>query len=101
MNKSDLIKHVSSETGISQAQAEKAINSFMSCVTQSLSTGETVTLIGFGSFSVTDRAARNGRHPQTGEILKIAAKKIPKFSAGKALKEAVVTTAKKAKKTKK
>lgn len=98
MNKADLIKHVASESGISQAQAEKAINSFTSGIQQSLTTGETVTLIGFGSFSVSERAARNGRNPQTGAVLKIPAKKLPKFSAGKALKEAVAGPAKKAKK---
>ncbi|GGH15404.1 HU family DNA-binding protein [Sphingobacterium alkalisoli] len=98
MNKADLIKHVASESGISQAQAEKAINSFTSGIQQSLTKGETVTLIGFGSFSVSERAARNGRNPQTGAVLKIPAKKLPKFSAGKALKEAVAGPVKKSKK---
>lgn len=89
MNKADLIKHIASEAGITQAQAEKAVNSFTGAVSTSLSQGEAVTLIGFGTFGISDRAARNGRNPQTGATIKIAAKKLPKFTAGKALKEAV------------
>lgn len=89
MNKADLITHVASEAGLTKAQAERAINSFTGAVTSSLSKGESVILIGFGTFSVSERAARTGRNPQTGAALKIPAKKLPKFSAGKALKEAV------------
>lgn len=99
MNKSDLIKHIAGEAGISQSQAEKALNGFTGAVSQSLAAGQPVSLIGFGTFGISDRAARTGRNPQTGEPLKIAAKKLPKFSAGKALKEAVdKPAAKKAKK---
>ena len=89
MNKADLIAHVAEGSGITKAQAENAINSFTGAVTQTLSSGESVTLIGFGTFSVAERAARTGRNPQTGAALKIAAKKLPKFTAGKSLKEAV------------
>lgn len=98
MNKADLIKHVATECGISQAIAEQAINSFTGAVSHSLANGEPVTLIGFGTFGISERSARTGRNPQTGETLKIAAKKLPKFSAGKALKEAVDKPKKKTKK---
>lgn len=97
MNKSDLIRHVSEASGITLAQAESAVNGFTGAVSQSLSKGESVTLVGFGTFSVSERSARTGRNPQTGEALKIAAKKLPKFSAGKALKEAVDKSKKKKK----
>lgn len=89
MNKSELISHVAGETGLTKAQAEQAINSVTGAVTQTLAAGESLTLVGFGTFSISERAARTGRNPQTGEALKIAAKKLPKFSAGKALKDAV------------
>lgn len=98
MNKADLISHVAQEAGLTKAQAENAINSFTGAITSSLSGGDSVTLIGFGTFSVAERSARTGRNPQTGAPLKIAAKKLPKFSAGKALKEAVDKPKKKAKK---
>lgn len=98
MNKADLINHVATEAGLTKAQAENAINSFTGAISGSLANGEPVTLIGFGTFSVAERAARTGRNPQTGAPLKIAAKKLPKFSAGKALKELVDKPKKKAKK---
>lgn len=98
MNKADLITHVAEETGLTKALAEYAINSFTGAISQSLSNGEPVTLVGFGTFSVAERAARTGRNPQTGAALKIAAKKLPKFSAGKALKEMVDKPKKKGKK---
>lgn len=98
MNKADLIAKVAEEAGLTKVQAENAINSFTGAISKSLSGGESVTLIGFGTFSVSDRAARTGRNPQTGAALKIAAKKLPKFTAGKALKEAVDKPKKKTKK---
>lgn len=97
MNKADLINHIAGETGLTKSQAESAINSFTGAVSKSLSNGEPVTLIGFGTFSVAERSARTGRNPQTGATLKIAAKKLPKFSAGKALKDVVHKPAKKKK----
>jgi len=98
MNRSDLINHVAENAALTKVQAEHAINSFTGAISKSLANGEPVTLVGFGTFSVAERAARNGRNPQTGAALKIAAKKLPKFSAGKALKEAVDKPKKKAKK---
>jgi len=89
MNKADLIGKIAEEVGITKSQAEKAINSFTGAVSGSLKKGEPVVLIGFGTFSVSQRSARTGRHPQTGVTLKIKAKKVPKFSPGKTLKEVV------------
>ena len=97
MNKADLINHIAGETGLTKSQAESAINSFTGAVSKSLSNGEPVTLIGFGTFSVAERSARTGRNPQTGATLKIAPKKLPKVSAGKALKDVVDKPAKKKK----
>jgi DNA-binding protein HU-beta len=74
---------------VTKAAANKAIDSFVDGVKKALKKGEKVTLIGFGTFSVTQRKARKGRNPQTGKEIKIAARKAPKFSAGKALKTAV------------
>ncbi|MDC5354794.1 HU family DNA-binding protein [Acinetobacter baumannii] len=89
MNKSELIKHIASTASLTQAQATAALNALESGVTKALAAGEDVALIGFGTFSVKDRAARTGRNPKTGEELQIAAAKVPSFKAGKALKEAV------------
>ncbi|MER8256019.1 HU family DNA-binding protein [Acinetobacter nosocomialis] len=89
MNKSELIKHIASTAALTQAQATAALNALESGVTKALATGEDVALIGFGTFSVKERAARTGRNPKTGEELQIAASKVPSFKAGKALKEAV------------
>lgn len=97
MNKTELISHIAAETGLTKAQAESAVNSFTGAVSKSLSNGEAVTLIGFGTFSVTERSARTGRNPQTGAELKIEAKTLPKFTAGKALKDAVHKPSKKKK----
>jgi DNA-binding protein HU-beta len=96
MNKAELVEIVAKEAGISKAVAEKAVNGFTGAVTASLKKGEPVTLIGFGTFSVAQRAARTGRNPATGAPLKIKAKKLAKFKAGKALSE-VVAKAKTAK----
>lgn len=98
MNKADLIAQVAEEAGLTKVQAENAINSFTGAVSQSLADGDAVTLVGFGTFSVSERAARTGRNPQTGATLKIAARRVPKFTAGKALKESVDKPAKKKKK---
>lgn len=89
MNKSELVKHIATVSGLTQDQAAKALNGFESVVTTTLAKGEDVVLVGFGTFKVTDRAARTGRNPQTGAEIQIAASKVPSFKAGKALKEAV------------
>ncbi|AMC15937.1 HU family DNA-binding protein [Acinetobacter baumannii] len=89
MNKSELIKHIASTASLTQAQATAALNAFESGITKALATGEDVALIGFGTFTVKERAARTGRNPKTGEEIQIAAAKAPTFKAGKGLKEAV------------
>ena len=89
MNKSELIERMASDADISKAAAERALESFTTSVQSTLKKGGTVALVGFGSWSVTKRAARTGRNPKTGEPLKIAARKAPKFSPGKALKDAL------------
>jgi DNA-binding protein HU-beta len=85
MNKADLINAIAKDAKISKADAGKALDSLTKKITQSLKKGENVTLVGFGTFSVTKRKARTGRNPQTGETIKIKAKKVPKFKAGKEL----------------
>ncbi|MCX5808424.1 MAG: HU family DNA-binding protein [Proteobacteria bacterium] len=89
MTKAELIGKVAADAKISKAAAAKALGSFIDAVKASLKKGEKVTLIGFGSFSVSQRKARQGRNPQTGKAIKIPAKKVPKFAAGKVFKEAV------------
>jgi DNA-binding protein HU-beta len=89
MNKSELIESIAKEAKLSKADAEKALNAFTNQATKALKSGDTITLIGFGTFSVTKRAARNGRNPQTGKAIKIAAKKVAKFKAGSELKKTV------------
>ena len=89
MNKTELIAAVAEKAEISKKDAEKAIKAFTDVVTDELVKGEKVQLVGFGTFEVTSRAAREGRNPQTGNTMKIAACKAPKFKAGKALKDAV------------
>jgi len=89
MNKQELIAAVAAEANLTKAEANKAIDAFTEAVTQALKKGDSVGLIGFGTFKVSQRAARTGRNPQTGKELKIAARKAPGFSAGKALKDAV------------
>lgn len=89
MNKGDLIAKISEDAGISRTQANAAIDSFVDAVTKSLKSGGKVTLVGFGTFSVSKRSARVGRNPQTGETLKIKAKKVAKFKAGKELAEKI------------
>ncbi|PUZ28286.1 DNA-binding protein HU [Chitinophaga parva] len=87
MNKAELIDKLAKDAGITKTQANEALDSFTKAVADSLKKGGKVTLVGFGTFSVTKRAARNGRNPQTGQIIKIKAKKVAKFKAGKALSD--------------
>jgi DNA-binding protein HU-beta len=89
MSKADLVEKIAKDAGISKAAAEKSVNSFIEGVKASLKKGQPVTLIGFGTFSVGKRAARTGRNPKTGAVLKIKAKKVPRFKPGAALKAAV------------
>ncbi len=89
MTKADFISKVSEKTGFSKKDAEKAVNAFMDVVKEALKNGEKVSLVGFGTFEVVERAERKGRNPQTGAEITIAACKAPKFRAGKGLKEAV------------
>ena len=88
MNKGDLISAVAAGTGLSKADAGRAIDATTSAIAGELSGGGSVSLVGFGTFSVSHRAARMGRNPATGESIHINASKVPKFKAGKALKEA-------------
>jgi DNA-binding protein HU-beta len=85
MNKAELISKISDEVNITRGQANAALDSFVDAVTQSLREGDKVTLVGFGTFSVSKRQARNGRNPQTGQSIKINARKVAKFKAGKEL----------------
>ena len=89
MNKTEIIAAVAEEAGISKKDAEKALKAFTDAVTAELKKGGKVQLVGFGTFEVSERAAREGRNPQTGAVMKIKASKAPKFKAGKALKYAV------------
>ena len=89
MNKSELIDAIAKEAGLTKADAGNALDAITSSVTGALKSGDTVSLIGFGTFKVSKRAARTGRNPRTGAELKIAASNAPVFSAGKALKDAV------------
>jgi DNA-binding protein HU-beta len=89
MNKSQLIEAIASHADISKAKAGETVDAFIKSVTSALKNGDTVTLIGFGSFSTAKRAARVGRNPKTGKEIKISATTTPKFKAGKALKDAV------------
>ena len=89
MNKTELVAAIADEAGLSKKDAEKALKAFTDVVTEELKKGEKVQLVGFGTFEVSERAARTGKNPQTGAEIKIAACKAPKFKAGKALKDAV------------
>jgi len=82
MNKGELVDAMASEAKITKADASRALEAFMNATTKSLKKGDRVALVGFGTFSVAKRAARNGRNPQTGKPIKIAAKKVAKFKAG-------------------
>ena len=89
MNKTELVAAIAEQAEISKKDAEKALKAFTDVVAEELKKGEKIQLVGFGTFEVSTRAAREGRNPQTGETMKIAASKAPKFKAGKALKDAV------------
>ncbi|HEX4877349.1 MAG TPA: HU family DNA-binding protein [Chitinophagaceae bacterium] len=85
MNKAELIAKIAEDTGINKTEANAALDSFIEAVTKTLKAGGKVTLVGFGTFSVSKRSARNGRNPQTGEVIKIKARKVARFKAGKEL----------------
>ena len=89
MNKSDLIESIAKSADISKAAAQRSLDSMVSAIKGSLKKNQMVTLVGFGTFYVGKRAARPGRNPRTGAAIKIKAAKVPKFRAGKALKDAV------------
>jgi DNA-binding protein HU-beta len=89
MNKAELVDAIASKSGLSKVDAKKALDSFVDATTEALKGGDRVALVGFGSFSVSDRAARTGRNPQTGKEIKIAAKKVVKFKAGAELSDSV------------
>ena len=89
MNKTELVAAVAEQADISKKDAEKVLKAFVDVVTEEMKKGEKDQLVGFGTFEVSERAAREGRNPQTGKTMKIEACKAPKFKAGKALKDAV------------
>lgn len=90
MNKSELIEAIAASADIPKATAGRALDAVIESVTNALAAGDSVTLVGFGTFAVKERAARTGRNPQTGNAINIAAAKIPGFKAGKALKDALL-----------
>lgn len=89
MNKTELIDFIADEADLSKASAGRALDALIDGVTQALKKGDTVTVVGFGTFAVGERAARSGRNPQTGATINIKAAKVPKFRPGKALKDAL------------
>ena len=89
MNKTELVDAMATASGLTKKDAESALNAFTSVVGDEIAKGGKVSLVGFGTFEVTERAAREGRNPQTGDVVKIAACKAPKFKAGKGLKDMV------------
>ncbi len=89
MNKAELIEAIAAESGLSKADAKRALDAFVSTTSAALKSGDRVALVGFGSFSTSERAARTGRNPQTGKEIKIAAKKVVKFKAGAELTDSV------------
>ncbi|MCB1734277.1 MAG: HU family DNA-binding protein [Gammaproteobacteria bacterium] len=89
MNKSELVDAVAAAADISKASAGKAVDAVVDAITAALKDGDQVSLVGFGTFKTSDRAAREGRNPRTGQTIKIAASRVPTFKAGKALKDAV------------
>lgn len=96
MNKAELIAKIAEDAGITKTQANGALDSFVDAVTKALKGDDKVTLVGFGTFSVSERQSRNGRNPQTGEVIKIKARKVARFKAGKEL-SAKLTPSKKGK----
>jgi len=91
MTKAELVDAIAKSANLTKAAAEKAVGAFIDSITTALKKGDRVTLVGFGSFEVSTRKARTGRNPQTGKEIKIAAAKVPKFRAGKALKDSVAS----------
>jgi DNA-binding protein HU-beta len=89
MNKAELIGYVADTAGLSKTAASDAVEAVIGGITSTLASGDSVSLVGFGTFSVADRAARTARNPRTGEAIQVAASKAPKFKPGKALKDAV------------
>jgi len=89
MNKGQLVDKIAESADITKASAGRALDSFMAAITSELANGGDVSLVGFGTFKVSDRAARKGRNPQTGAEIQIAAAKVPSFKAGKALKDTI------------
>ena len=89
MNRMELVAAIAEKTELSKKDAEKALKAFTDVVAEELKKGEKIQLVGFGTFEASERAAREGRNPQTGEAMQIAASKSPKFKAGKALKDAL------------
>jgi len=89
MNKAELVGEVADRTGLTKKTSREAVDAVISAITDSLSREERVTLVGFGTFGVRQRKARTGKNPQTGATIQIPAKKVPKFKAGKSLREAV------------
>ena len=89
MNKTELIASVAEKSGISKKDAEKAVAAVIDTIVETVAAGDKIQIVGFGTFEVRERAAKEGRNPRTGETLKIEASKVPAFKAGKALKDAV------------
>lgn len=89
MNKEELVTAIAKDANLNKGAAEQALNAALKAITTALAAGDKVTLIGFGTFEVRERAARQGRNPQTGEVINIEAKKAPVWTAGKAVKDAV------------
>ena len=89
MNKGELIDVVADDAGLSKADATRAVDAVITAITKALKKGDQVALVGFGTFAVKERAARQGRNPRTGETIQIAASHVPGFKAGKALKDAI------------
>ena len=89
MNKTELVDAVSSQTGSAKTDAARAVDAVLDAISNALKAGDSVALVGFGTFAVKERAARSGRNPRTGETIEIAAAKMPVFKAGKGLKDAV------------
>ncbi|AIT10211.1 transcriptional regulator HU subunit alpha [Candidatus Francisella endociliophora] len=89
MNKSELVSFMATEAGVTKGDALNLLDAFIDGVSSALKSGDSVTLVGFGTFQVKERSAREGRNPKTGETIKIAASKVPSFKAGKGLKDAV------------
>jgi DNA-binding protein HU-beta len=89
MNKRDIVEKVAQDCNLTKSAVEQVLNGFLGTISKAVTAGEKVTLIGFGTFSISERSARNGQNPKTGEAIQIAARKVVKFKAGKGLIEAI------------